>query len=95
MQAGLRELDVDLEKTDFFITHMHADHLALVSRLVTDTSKTYFNRPDAEIIKTWSWWESMIHYARIMVFQKMSFKRPFIIIPATNTVQSGFPNSLF
>ena len=68
MQAGLHELSVDLEKTDFFITHMHADHLALVSRLVTDTSKTYFNRPDAEIIKTWSWWESMIHYARINGF---------------------------
>ncbi len=68
MQAGLRELDVDLEKTDFFITHMHADHLALVSKLVTDSSKTYFNQPDAEIIKTWSWWESMIQYARINGF---------------------------
>jgi len=68
MQAGLRELDVDLEKTDFFITHVHADHFALVSRLVTDTSKIYFNRPDAEIIKAWNGWEFMVHYARINGF---------------------------
>jgi glyoxylase-like metal-dependent hydrolase (beta-lactamase superfamily II) len=33
MQAGLRELGVDLKETDFFITHMHADHFGLVGRL--------------------------------------------------------------
>jgi len=68
MQNGLRELDVDLEKTDFFITHLHADHFGLVSRLVTDTSKVYLNRPDAEIIRTWGGWESMIHYASVNGF---------------------------
>lgn len=68
MQAGLRELDVDLEKTDFFITHLHADHFGLVSRLLTDTSKIYFNRPDAEIIEAWSGWESMVYYARMNGF---------------------------
>jgi len=63
MQAGLQELGVDLAKTDFFITHMHADHFGLVARLVTDTSTVYFNRPDAEAVEAWSGWESMLDYA--------------------------------
>lgn len=47
MQAGLSELEVYLGRTDFFITHLHADHFGLLSNLVTDTSKIYFNQPDA------------------------------------------------
>lgn len=47
MQACLDTLKVDLESTDFFITHLHADHLGLVSELATDTSKVYFNQKDA------------------------------------------------
>jgi len=68
MQAGLQELTVDLGKTDFFITHMHADHFGLVSRLITDTSTVYFNRPDAESIANWNGWESMLDYANINGF---------------------------
>jgi glyoxylase-like metal-dependent hydrolase (beta-lactamase superfamily II) len=48
MQTGLRELGVDLRKTDFFITHLHADHFGLLSDLVTETSKIYFNQPDVD-----------------------------------------------
>lgn len=44
MLANLKKLAVNLNKTDFFITHNHPDHLGLVSSLVTDTSKVYFNR---------------------------------------------------
>jgi len=54
MSSGLKELDVDLNKTDFFITHLHADHLGLVSNLATDTSKVYFNKADADVIKSLS-----------------------------------------
>jgi glyoxylase-like metal-dependent hydrolase (beta-lactamase superfamily II) len=48
MRAGLRELGVDVKKTDFFITHLHADHFGLLSDLVTETSKIYFNQPDVD-----------------------------------------------
>jgi glyoxylase-like metal-dependent hydrolase (beta-lactamase superfamily II) len=47
MNAGLESLGVDLRKTDFFITHFHADHLGLVSELAGATSKIYMNAPDA------------------------------------------------
>lgn len=63
MQAGLEELDIDITRTDFFITHLHADHFGLVSRLVSDTSRVYFNRPDAELIESWEGFDPMITFA--------------------------------
>ena len=47
MLNGLAELRIDLNATDFFITHLHADHLALVETIASDTSKIYLNAPDA------------------------------------------------
>jgi glyoxylase-like metal-dependent hydrolase (beta-lactamase superfamily II) len=63
MQFGLQPLGVDLAKTDFFITHLHADHFGLLSKLVTDTSQVFFNRPETELIEASGWWERMIAYA--------------------------------
>jgi glyoxylase-like metal-dependent hydrolase (beta-lactamase superfamily II) len=63
MHEGLRELNIDLNRTDFFITHLHADHFGLVTRLTTDNSRIYFNRPEAELIETWEGFEPMIKYA--------------------------------
>ncbi|RJP21388.1 MAG: MBL fold metallo-hydrolase [Candidatus Abyssobacteria bacterium SURF_5] len=62
MQAGLKELGVDLSKTDFFVTHLHADHFGLVATLATDGSTVYFNEPDAERMH-FSVWEEMISFA--------------------------------
>ncbi len=52
MVSALRQLDIDLKKTDFFITHLHADHSGLVGELATDTSKVYFNSPEAPFISS-------------------------------------------
>jgi len=66
MQAGLRELDVDLKKSDFFITHLHSDHLGLVSTLVTETSRIYFNQPDAQSVENSNArWTDFVYYARM------------------------------
>jgi glyoxylase-like metal-dependent hydrolase (beta-lactamase superfamily II) len=64
MQTGLSELGVKPRDTDFFITHLHADHFALVSRLVTDTSRVYFNQPDAERYARGGVWNEMVAQAR-------------------------------
>jgi glyoxylase-like metal-dependent hydrolase (beta-lactamase superfamily II) len=50
MRSALQELDVDLNRTDFFITHLHADHSGLVDTLATDTSKVYFNKLEASFV---------------------------------------------
>ena len=58
MKAGLSKLELDLRETDFLITHRHADHYGLVSKLVTDSSKVYFNGEDK------GGWEARIQNAR-------------------------------
>ena len=68
MQAGLHKLDVKLRDTDFFITHLHADHFALVSSLVTNTSRVYFNQPDAERHARGGVWDEMVAAARVHGF---------------------------
>jgi len=65
MQTGLKELGVDLRKTDFFITHLHPDHLGLVSNLITDTSMIYFNQPDADWFKGGFSWDDFVSFARL------------------------------
>ncbi len=64
---GLGTLGADLEKTDIFITHMHADHSGLVSTVAGEKSVVYCSEIDAQRIK-WSqstayWAENRAHVA--------------------------------
>lgn len=43
----LENPNIDLNNSDFFITHLHADHLGLVGILASDNSKIYFNEIEA------------------------------------------------
>ena len=61
MTASLKQLDVDLTKTDFFITHLHADHSGLVGTLATPTSKVYFNHREASIIYQTNRWKDFFY----------------------------------
>src|SRR4030042_3008038 len=65
MQTGLRELGVDIKRTDFFITHLHPDHLGLVSSLAIETSFIYFNQPDADQIRSGIHLDDLISLARL------------------------------
>ena len=68
MRAGLKELEIDIKNTDFFITHLHADHLGLVSNLVTESSTIYFNQPDADRIKSGIFLDDLMAFARLNGF---------------------------
>ncbi|OPZ75053.1 MAG: hydroxyacylglutathione hydrolase [Firmicutes bacterium ADurb.Bin456] len=64
---GLGILGVDLEKTDIFITHMHADHSGLVAAVASEKSVVYCSGLDAQRIE-WSlspafWEENQAHVA--------------------------------
>jgi len=50
MNASLQKLGVDLNKTDFFITHLHADHMGLLGTLASDNAKVYFNEREGQRI---------------------------------------------
>lgn len=68
MQTGLKELGIDLRETDFFITHLHADHTGLIPCLVTDTSKIFFNRPEVDHLRGKSALGKASQYADMMGF---------------------------
>jgi glyoxylase-like metal-dependent hydrolase (beta-lactamase superfamily II) len=80
MQEGLKELEINIRKTDFFITHLHTDHLGLVSSLVTDTSTIYFNQPEAERIKAGIVLDDFIRFARLNGFPEKELQ----VIPDTH-----------
>ena len=63
MRSGLDALGIDLSKSDIFITHLHADHFGLVSKLVTDSTNIYFSRPDKELVESWEGFGDMVAYA--------------------------------
>lgn len=74
MQSSLKELGIDLRITDFFITHLHADHLGLVSNLVTDASKIFFNQPDADIIYKMKSWDDIQDFVIMWGFPENMFQ---------------------
>jgi glyoxylase-like metal-dependent hydrolase (beta-lactamase superfamily II) len=63
MRKGLAALGIDLSKSDIFITHLHADHFGLVSKLVTDSTNILFSRPEKELMESWEGFGAMIDYA--------------------------------
>jgi len=75
LSAGLKELDVDLRQTDFFVTHLHADHLGLVSSLATETSTVYFNKPDSDVINFGTNWDNNTDFATINGFPEDERKK--------------------
>jgi len=68
MMTGLKELDINLAKTDLFITHMHADHSGLISHLATDTSTVYCSQLDGDIINSKDDWNDMLDFAKLSGF---------------------------
>ncbi|BBO81016.1 hypothetical protein DSCO28_15820 [Desulfosarcina ovata subsp. sediminis] len=50
MRDGLDRIGVDLDRSDFFITHFHEDHFGLVGALVHKPCKVYFNCRDLKYI---------------------------------------------
>lgn len=77
MHAGLKKLGVDLKKTDFFITHLHADHIGLVWNLVAETATVYFNEQDANWYKTGDRWDDIFNFARASVFPESDLQEIF------------------
>jgi glyoxylase-like metal-dependent hydrolase (beta-lactamase superfamily II) len=63
MHNGLQTLGIDLAESDIFITHLHADHFGLVSKLVTDTTNILFSRPEKELMESWEGFDTMVDYA--------------------------------
>ncbi|RPH88315.1 MAG: MBL fold metallo-hydrolase [Deltaproteobacteria bacterium] len=68
MQQGVAQLGLDLNKTDFMLTHMHADHTGLVSRLASETSRIFFSRIDSRVFDDDKSWQPLVDFAEINGF---------------------------
>lgn len=75
MSSNLEKLDVDLKKTDFFITHIHSDHLGLVANLATDTSTVYFNQQEASVLNFHRHWQELSAFYQSNGFPKDELKK--------------------
>jgi glyoxylase-like metal-dependent hydrolase (beta-lactamase superfamily II) len=47
LTAGIKEIGIDLEKTDIIATHYHADHQGLVATFLKDGSSAFMGEKDA------------------------------------------------
>ena len=63
MHRGLAALGIDLSQSDIFITHLHADHFGLVSKLATGSTDILFSRPEKELMESWEGFGAMVDYA--------------------------------
>jgi glyoxylase-like metal-dependent hydrolase (beta-lactamase superfamily II) len=75
MSNGLNKLGIDLNKTDFFLTHFHEDHIGLVPHLATDTSTIQLGKVEADMIIQYiseesdsPWWKRQSEFLRTRGF---------------------------
>jgi glyoxylase-like metal-dependent hydrolase (beta-lactamase superfamily II) len=93
MRSGLNDLDIDLEKTDIFITHFHADHFSLVPELKTPSTRVYFNRPEAELLENWQGFGRMLDHAQMNGFPKSDLKSALEAHPGSRFGVSWVPGA--
>ncbi|MCL0073272.1 hypothetical protein M1N91_03525 [Dehalococcoidia bacterium] len=90
ISSGFKEIDVDLEKADFFVTHIHADHSGLMSVLARDTSTVYFSQVEAAIFGPGSsWLEEQANFARMHGFPEDELRRVFKSHPGSRYISKG------
>lgn len=83
LTSCLKKLDVDLENTDFFITHWHVDHLGLVSSLARGKAKIYFNRAEAFAGDRDKRWQENIRVALLHGFPEGEPEKAFRVHPGS------------
>ena len=50
LTEGLKELNIDIEKTYLFLTHCHSDHTGLASIVFKDNSKIFMGKDDFQLL---------------------------------------------
>lgn len=64
---GLRELNISMENTDIFLTHLHSDHTGLAPDIASPSTKVFIGEHDLDHMpgkhSTFRWSESDRHFA--------------------------------
>jgi glyoxylase-like metal-dependent hydrolase (beta-lactamase superfamily II) len=64
MRSALAALQVDLARTDVFVTHGHSDHVGLVSELQAGGARILLNAQDAAVLLKPTLWTEMAEESR-------------------------------
>jgi glyoxylase-like metal-dependent hydrolase (beta-lactamase superfamily II) len=82
---GLDSLDVSLDKTDIFITHLHADHCGLVTAVANEKNTVYCGEVDSKRIN-WSlsqnFWQENFAFTGSYGFPLREFSAALLRHPA-------------
>ena len=63
LTGGLKALDIDMDRTTLFLTHLHSDHIGLVNHIATGQTKILMSRTDYDYLSrdvdgdNWRWME--------------------------------------
>lgn len=63
LKEGLKDLEIDMNRTTLFLTHLHADHIGLVPKIITENTRILMNRVDYDYLANdldganWRWME--------------------------------------
>ncbi len=68
LQEGLAQLGVAPSRTDFILTHMHIDHIGLVSKIVEPGSRVFMGSEDVDLLDWWPGWEGVAPLAEAQGF---------------------------
>lgn len=50
LQEGIQELELDMNVTDIFATHFHADHCGLISKIASPSSRVFMTKTDCKLL---------------------------------------------
>lgn len=86
LKSGLRELDLDMERTDVLATHFHADHCGLVDKIIHPNSRFYIGEIDKGLLEGYQknkqqWAENLDFYCQ-EGFPRLDFDTVFHTNPA-------------
>lgn len=83
--GAFAELGMEPGQMDFFITHIHVDHLDLVFKLASPVSRIFFSRPDGETLRDHDSWDSSVDLAARNGFPRSELQK----------LVQGFRNTVF
>ena len=94
LQAGLKELDVDIKKTELFLTHLHSDHIGLTKRIMPEDAVIYMSGIDydnlVEAIQNDAWNDKM------KIYEANGLKPDEIaMLEFTNPIRRYLPDGYF
>ncbi len=81
LQKALHNLGTNLEKIDFFITHLHIDHFGLAPTLASNGATIYLNAPEAFFFGNINLWEKGFEYGKINGFPEEDLKKHLVQKP--------------